>query len=171
MRIANHLDGVRLRKARWADRLLLLGWANDPETRRNSSTTEPIPLDTHLAWLRRNLADPRVDMLIAHNGLGPIGVLRLAPGWRGESEVSINIAPQHRGGVGTLMLRAALARWHRRLPDRRMVARIKPGNTASEQAFARVGFRRIEEDGDTIVYARPPATVRAGGPTPEETAR
>jgi UDP-2,4-diacetamido-2,4,6-trideoxy-beta-L-altropyranose hydrolase len=172
IRIANHLDGVRLRKVRWADRLLLLGWANDPETRSNSSSGEPIPLETHLAWLRRNLADPRVDMLIAHNGLGPIGVVRLAPGWRGESEVSINIAPQHRGGLGTLTLRAALARWQRRSPGHMIVARIKPGNIASEQAFARVGFQRVEEEGDTIVYARPPSTARvAGGRSIEETAR
>jgi UDP-2,4-diacetamido-2,4,6-trideoxy-beta-L-altropyranose hydrolase len=164
-RIANRLDGVRLRRARWPDRLLLLSWANDPEARRNSSSTEPIPPDEHLAWLRRNLADPLVDLLIAQNGIGPVGVLRLAPGWNGELEVSINTAPQHRGGVGTLMLREAMARWRRRFPGRVLVARIKAGNVASELAFARVGFHRVAEAGETIVYASPSSSTSPGGGT------
>ncbi|HEY5521536.1 MAG TPA: UDP-2,4-diacetamido-2,4,6-trideoxy-beta-L-altropyranose hydrolase [Candidatus Limnocylindrales bacterium] len=169
VRIANLLDGVRLRRARWSDRMLLWRWANDPQTRRFSTSTAPIPIEDHLEWLRGNLADPRVDLVIAMSGLGPVGILRLAPGWRGELEVSINVDPQHRGGIGTLMLGAAVERWGRRFPGRVLVARIKPGNVASERAFARTGFQRVGEYGETFVYIRPATTVAlAGGQLTQE---
>ncbi len=158
-RVANHLDRIRLRAARWSDGPLLLEWANDPETRRQSLSTEPIGIDAHDAWLQRNLMDSGADLLIAENGLGPVGMLRLATGWHGRQEVSINIAPKHRGGLGTLMLQAAVTRWDRRLRGGELVARIKPGNVPSERAFTNVGFQRIGEAGETVVYSRP-ARVR-----------
>ena len=161
-RIANHLDGVRLRLVRWSDAGRLLEWANDAETRRQSLSPETIEMGVHRNWLRANLADPRVDLLIAENGLGPVGALRLAPGWHGHLEVSINVAPGRRGGLGTVMLKAAMRRWDRLFVGQQLVARIKPGNLASERAFAHVGFRPVADAADAIVYTRQSPTAPAG---------
>ena len=169
-RVANYIDGVRLRPARWSDSVRILEWANDPDTRQQSLSQEPIDESTHQRWLRANLADPSVDLLIAENGLGPVGVLRLAPGWHDRMEVSINVAPTQRGGLGTIMLRAAMRRWDERLADQELFARIKPGNVASERAFSHVGFqarrrrrqcsRVFEAIGDGKTWS--PGTQRGG---------
>ena len=168
--LPDHLDGVRLRPARWSDGPLLLKWANDPKTRRQSLSPDRSSMDAHLEWLRRNLDDPDVDLLVAENGLGPVGVLRLAPGWSGELGRSINVAPERRGGIGTLMLQAAVSRWDRRYRSRDWLPGSSLETLPSQRTFARVGFRRRADAGETIVYSRPPPARRVIGRHTEEEA-
>ncbi|MDD4249869.1 MAG: UDP-2,4-diacetamido-2,4,6-trideoxy-beta-L-altropyranose hydrolase, partial [Methanosarcina sp.] len=48
---------LRVRHARPSDEALLLAWANDPETRQNSFSSDPIPAEKHHCWFRNRLRD------------------------------------------------------------------------------------------------------------------
>ena len=157
-RVAGIVDGVRLRRARWSDRRRLWEWANDPHTRMNSLAPEPIPFVTHEDWLRRRLADPTCELLVGQSGRGPIGQMRLDR-YRDRGEVSISVAPEHRGGTGRLLLEAGLSRWARRHPGLRLVARIKDGNTPSQRMFERCGFQLIDETSGVLTYELPRAAL------------
>jgi RimJ/RimL family protein N-acetyltransferase len=117
---------MQVRPATMADAEILYGWANDPGTRRWSFTTEPIPWETHVAWLSTVLAD-RV-LLIGADDNGPVGSVRFDP----DGEVSITIAPERRGrGLARSLLDAALP-----YGPSRVVAHVRPENIASMRLFA-----------------------------------
>lgn len=137
---------VTLRDATAEDAGLLFAWANDPETRRQSFTTEPIGWDTHVAWLERVLADPNRDLWIGVLDDGtPVGQVRLDYE-DDRAEISYSVAPAHRGKrVSIPMVRAACRRSN--VP---VVAEIKAGNEPSLRLCRAAGFV-VVEDGDPVV--------------------
>ncbi|MGH9508910.1 MAG: UDP-2,4-diacetamido-2,4,6-trideoxy-beta-L-altropyranose hydrolase, partial [Terriglobales bacterium] len=54
---------LRLRRATEQDCRLLWEWANDPDTRANSFSSELIPWDDHQRWFRAKLSDPACLLL------------------------------------------------------------------------------------------------------------
>lgn len=58
---------MEIREAAAADAELLYQWANDPDTRRWSFSTGPIPWGGHVEWLDRVLTDP--DRLGENDGV------------------------------------------------------------------------------------------------------
>jgi spore coat polysaccharide biosynthesis predicted glycosyltransferase SpsG/L-amino acid N-acyltransferase YncA len=150
-RVAHHLDGVRVRCATMADAGLLLRWANDPETRAASFTPEQVPYPDHERWLRDRLADRSCFLLIGDNGAGPLGQVRF-DSREDEAEVSISVAPEHRGTVGGLLLKSAIRWFRRRSPQANIIARVKVGNEPSRRLFERAGFRLVGEHGGVLLY-------------------
>jgi UDP-2,4-diacetamido-2,4,6-trideoxy-beta-L-altropyranose hydrolase len=134
---------MTLRPASMDDAEMMLVWQRDPATRRFARNPEPPRRDEHYRWLAERLGDPRtIFNIILFNG-NPAGVVRLDEkrvGGIGEAyEVSIFVAPDlyHRGvGGGGLALAREL------VPDAVLVARVKPGNAASETLFAAAGYTR-----------------------------
>ena len=88
---------MRAREATDADAELLLGWRNDPRTRQASRSTTVVTPAEHLAWLRGVGADPGRLLLVVDHEDEPVGTVRFdrrdGDGW----EVSITVAPEHRG--------------------------------------------------------------------------
>jgi UDP-2,4-diacetamido-2,4,6-trideoxy-beta-L-altropyranose hydrolase len=137
-------DTVALRPALAGDAVVAHAWRNHPSTRGMSRDAREIPLDAHRRWWQRTLANPARRLFIAHVGRIDVGVLRLDV--EGErAEVSIYLDPACTGlGLGPWVLRAA-QRWAAREPEPRgLLAHIRPGNRASEAAFAAAGFERGE---------------------------
>lgn len=133
---------IRWRPASVDDSQTLWRWRNDPMTRRNSLQSGRIGWDSHRRWLAGKLADRGCLLLIALGVQGePVGQLRLDRGPAATAEVSISVAPEHRGrGLAAAMLRRAP--WGRpawRL--RRLLAQVKPENAASVIAFIKSGYR------------------------------
>jgi UDP-2,4-diacetamido-2,4,6-trideoxy-beta-L-altropyranose hydrolase len=152
-RIANILDGVRMRPAVGEDGRLLWEWANDPGTRAASFSPALIPWNTHKDWLTDRLSDPRTLLLIGENGLGPVGQVRLDLGE--DVEVSIAVAPDRRGEqLGELLLASALGVLVTKAPGRRLVARVRPGNVVSRRLFEAAGFQLETESRDVLTLAR-----------------
>lgn len=105
---------------------LLHRWANDPDTRRWSFTTDPIPWDVHRAWLEGVLREG--VLLIGEDESGPVGSVR----FNADGEVSITVAPARRGrGLARPMLDSALQYSN----ARRVVAFVRPDNEASMRLF------------------------------------
>lgn len=138
--------GVDLRPATGHDAELLFAWANDPETRRWSFATEPIPWDTHVAWLARVLADDERRLWVAEHEGEPVGQVRLDVA--GDSEVvSISVAPGQRGrGLAVAIIRAACGE-----ARGTVVAEVKPDNQRSLRAFERAGFRTVEHNDEVVL--------------------
>jgi UDP-2,4-diacetamido-2,4,6-trideoxy-beta-L-altropyranose hydrolase len=135
---------VGLRAARADDAVVAHGWRNHPSAREVSRDPREIALDEHCQWWQRALADPARRLFIAHVGRIDVGVLRLdLDGDR--AEVSIYLDPACTGiGLGPWLLRAA-QQWVAGEPAlRSLLAHIRPGNRASERAFAAAGFQRGE---------------------------
>lgn len=132
---------LRFRRATEADARLLWDWANDPDLRAVSFTTGPIPWETHLAWLRRKLADSRCALRVVTNETGvPVGQVRY-DGEGPEAVVSISLAKEFRGrGWGAEILRRATAEYVRDGGAPLVRAFVKAGNRASERIFQDAGF-------------------------------
>jgi UDP-2,4-diacetamido-2,4,6-trideoxy-beta-L-altropyranose hydrolase len=153
-RVANQLEGVRVRRATKADAQLLWRWANDPDTRAASLNPDPIPYLEHLRWLRARLADRSCLLLIGWNGAGALGQVRFDRR-EADAEVSISVAPEHRGTVGRLLLERAIDRFRRWSPQTPLVARVRIDNRPSRSLFEGTGFRLVSEDQRVLRYLAP----------------
>lgn len=147
---------VTLRSARRGDAELLLAWRNDPATRAASLDSEPIPLETHLAWLERKLADERTVLLIVEESGRPAGQVRLerednAPD---TAEIHIGLDPAARGrAIGRTALTAA-ARLAETLGIRRIRAVVREENEPSLRAFRAAGFTVVSTGGGLVQLVR-----------------
>lgn len=123
---------VQVRDARMSDARRLWRWANDPDTRRWSFSSNPIPWDEHVGWLQRVLADPDRLLLIGYDDWGEVGTVRFDVD-EDQSKVSITIAPECRGeGIARPLLDAAL----RYAPRRRVTAQVFEDNGPSVSLFS-----------------------------------
>ncbi len=152
---------VGLRKVTADDAPLLYRWANDPQTRRNSLSSDPIEFDDHLEWLHSMMEDPLTPSFIAHTQWDDLGTvaLDLRPSVQDDSHspnrhllrhgrVSITVAPIHRGcGYATPMLRA-VCRKAKDLGVPTLEAVVKRHNEPSLCAFRSCGFWVSRQRGD-----------------------
>jgi RimJ/RimL family protein N-acetyltransferase len=142
---------ISLRAATHGDAELLRAWRNDPVTRSSAFTASEVTSEEHGEWLARKLANPDCAIWIAQVDDHPVGQVRLDRAGSGDvAEVDIAVAPGFRGrGYAAAMLRLVTEEAPRRLPIRRLLARVKPGNEASALSFRRAGFTELSpaEDG------------------------
>ncbi len=159
-RVASILQsGLRLRLVRESDCDLLGKWANDPQVRANSFSTDLIPLEEHNAWFAARMADPNCLMLIAENYDGAaVGQLRVD--WRShqDGEIDVSVAPEFRGaGYGSVLIELGVSN---ALATRgqRLHARVKKSNEASQRAFEKAGFAKLGSETvhgeETVHYVR-----------------
>ncbi len=126
---------VKLRRATQHDSHLLWEWRNDPEVRRQSFTSDPIPWSEHEVWFTRALNAPSCQIFIGEVRQRPVGVVRFDI--TGNSAL-VNIIVAERGkGYGSELLCLACEQ----VPRLRLVAEIKGNNIASQKIFAKAGFR------------------------------
>ena len=139
---------IRVRPATGDDCRTIWLWRNDPLTRAMSRTPDMVPWETHQTWFSKALADPARTILVGEAAGEAVGMVRLDRG--GETDVSIDIAPSHRGrGFGRALLEAAL-----KGVAERLVADVKCENAASRSLFERVGFVPDAPKNGLIRYRR-----------------
>ncbi len=156
---------LRLRRACADDSRLLWEWANDPQVRASSFSSQPIPWETHAAWFAEKINNERSLTLIADDHAGTsIGQIRFdcrsdkanetrlnqnVPDEKSQSawEVDVSIAPQMRGrGMASRLIRQGVQVFLRAYPHGSIHALVKTANAASIKAFERAGFRRVGEE-------------------------
>lgn len=136
-------DPVTLRPGAPADVDRVFAWANDPVTRANSFSSAEITYEGHVRWYRSQLESEDRNLYIALDGEEPVAVVRLDRDGDDPTScvVGINVAPTARGrGIGVRALEAGTEQ-ARALGFRRIVALIRPENTASVRAFTRAGYQ------------------------------
>jgi len=151
-----HSGAIELRRAAREDSEALWLWRNDPVTRANSRTAEPIGWTDHVRWLSVVLADPHRDLLIAERGGCPVGTVRFdrLGGKRKSVEVSINVRPDMRGeGLGRAILRSACECLAVRHGPSEVRASVRADNQRSRRLFESCGFRCAGAEGEWVLYA------------------
>lgn len=152
-------EGLELRLARSSDSDVILGWANDPVTRRNAFNPRPISVREHQAWYERRLSSPDVVFLLAETRSGiPVGQVRFERQPDQSWEVSYLVAPLFRGRhIARPMLDLAIRRL-RADPARQLVSGyVKPANRASIRVFEGLGFQASaqQDHSEAIRYELP----------------
>jgi UDP-2,4-diacetamido-2,4,6-trideoxy-beta-L-altropyranose hydrolase len=132
---------LKFRPATFEDCGLLWEWANDPEVRAVSFSTEPIPWENHARWFRTKLSDPNCYyyILLSQEGV-PVGQVRFDISGD-KAEISISIAPNFRGsGFGAYGIRIASKHLFQETAITRIFAHIKPNNNTSIDAFRKADY-------------------------------
>jgi len=147
---------LHVRHARLYDEALILVWANDPETRRNSFTSNSISAVTHREWFRNRLRNPdtcRFYILETEDGI-PVGQVRFDKNDQGW-EIDYSLAPHFRGkSFGRPLLETALYKVHSEQQDVLVFGRVKEQNLPSKKVFESLGFESERNGGEAVVYKR-----------------
>jgi RimJ/RimL family protein N-acetyltransferase len=152
------LPEISFRPATADDARMTWEWANDPDSRAASFSSDPIPWENHHQWFQRRIAsnDP---VWISRAGGEAIGLIRFDTADKGIHTISINLSPSSRGrGWSALVIARAVAAFRNDYPNALIHAWIKPSNEASRRAFARAGFRQEIETShqDRLLYIHSP---------------
>lgn len=147
---------LRARPATLGDARLLLAWRNDPGTMEHSIVQAPVLENEHAAWLARSIVAPDRWLMIVEEAFSPecVATYRL-DGGEESVEVSLTVAPMHRGrGLAVRVI--ALATEHaRELGAARCVARVHERNERPRRAFVRAGYSlSAEKAGEFLLYER-----------------
>ena len=141
---------MELRKATYDDWPLLLGWRNDPETRKNSHTMLFISEQDHKEWLKKNLKDKSKHFYIGVVDKFPVGIVRAETDNQTDIIVlSWTIAPGNRGkGVGKELVKAFAD-----MMPTRIRAEIKKGNIPSCKIAEYAGMTFKYEENGVLHYS------------------
>ena len=155
--VVNAGTPLAVRPAVAADEDLLLEWANDALTRRNSFDRDLIGADEHHRWLRDRLSAGRNCLLLlveTEDGV-PLATARfdrIETGWRVNYSVA---APYRARGLGPRVLESALAALARAHPEASFVcARVMATNEPSRRIFKRLGFQIVSDAAGAVEYRR-----------------
>ncbi len=155
---------LALRPAEDGDCRFYHALVNDPEVRRNSFQSAPIPWDQHQVWFARRLAsaDSQLWVLTA-SGL-PVGQVRLDR-HGGRAHIDYSLDPLVRGrGWGLAIIALGLAAFFRE-HDMPVRAEVKSGNLASRAIFEKLGFRTVQAEQNDMIAFEMDRTMSAAGRT------
>lgn len=156
--------GLILRPAEDTDCRFYYTLVNDPEVRRNSFQSAPIPWEQHQSWFARRLAsaDSRLWVLIAA-GL-PVGQVRLDR-HDTRAHIDYSLDPLVRGrGWGPVIITLGLAAFFSE-HDMPVRAEVKSGNLASRAIFEKLGFRAVPAEQNDMIAFEMDRTMFAAGRT------
>lgn len=143
--LANSVE-LEIRDANAADDAILLRWANEEVTRKNSFNRDFIDPASHLQWLGQQLASGSPFYIFQIYGI-PMGFVRIENDGEGL-RLSYGIDSNFRGkGFAKRILQAALARAK---PSKSVMARTSAINKASAKALEGVGFMVITSSEERI---------------------
>lgn len=130
----------------------VLTWRNNRASREMSMNSSVISPVEHSNWFADMLAnDDHIGLIGEINGQ-KIGVVFMLIS-EGNSKVSINLNPLHRGkGFGASLLRSSILEVQKLFPTlQQFTAEIKDTNTASMKIFVQNGFNmQIKKAGSSI---------------------
>ncbi|OFX08803.1 MAG: UDP-2,4-diacetamido-2,4,6-trideoxy-beta-L-altropyranose hydrolase [Alphaproteobacteria bacterium RIFOXYD12_FULL_60_8] len=151
-RVAALMGEVILRKTTFADARRLWVWANDPDVRKMAFTTDPIPWDGHVIWLKKKLSDPSALMFVAENKSGPMGQVRFDYDPQEQAAmIDISLAQEARGqGWGVEVLLKSILIYLADRPETRVAAWVKKENVASYNLFLNAGFIQDQQSSGAV---------------------
>lgn len=136
------------------DSLDIWRWKNDLQTRSMSFDTREILLFEHEVWFKRSIISGSCRFYIGMKLDHKIGVCRYDLSLdEPQSEVSINMNPQHRGkGLSRPFLMLSMREILTIRPGT-ILARIKKENKASIRIFESCGFKQKLSENGALVYS------------------
>ncbi|VFM98156.1 MAG: UDP-2,4-diacetamido-2,4,6-trideoxy-beta-L-altropyranose hydrolase [Candidatus Kentron sp. G] len=157
------VEQLHLRPVNEDDITLYYDWANEPEVRRQSIDSSPIPWTRHRDWFHDKLTDARSHLFVLQAGGLPAGQVRF-DGKNDEVRIDYSLDPLVRGrGWAAYMV----AMGAKRLQESRPVmlrAEVKFGNHVSRAVFLRLGFEEdIGGGGRMRIFRLPSSRIAAVG--------
>lgn len=139
------MDGY-LREATEDDLDLLFEWVNEEGTRESAFSTDKIKYEDHKKWFEKTLKDSNIKQYIYMVGDKAIGQIRVDIREM-EGEVDYSISLDNRCmGYGTDMLKKLAMLIKADFPNlKKLIAKVKPDNIASQRAFLNTGYSRLYE--------------------------
>jgi len=136
---------VKLRQVTEKDCRLIWNWANDPQVRAGSFSTDSIPYENHRQWFESKLNDPSCFFYIAENRNGePVGQVRFDFEGK-EATISISLDREFRDkGYGSKLIQLAAKKISDVSEVDKIHAYIKKENTASLKSFQEAGFQDLK---------------------------
>jgi RimJ/RimL family protein N-acetyltransferase len=137
---------MRLRPAQAGDLWLYHWWASDPQVRRQSFNSDPIPLLQHRRWFAGRLSSPLSLLRVLEDGNRlPLGQIRFERGAESSSRVVISFSLDSlaRGRrLAPLLLQLGLVELARCWVNScEAYGEVRAENQASCRAFLRAGFQ------------------------------
>ena len=135
---------VNLRPADVSDLELMLAWRSDEEIYRHfRKQSEPLDWEDHVSWFASRDSE-RCDWIVEYQGRR-VGSVSLTP----TNEIGVYIGEKSLWGegVGSAALKQACDS-----AVKPISAKIHEDNTPSQKLFEKVGFERVENDGEWIEY-------------------
>lgn len=147
------MEALNLRKATTEDCDTIFTWANDPLTRLQSFSTEPIPYDTHVAWFNSKLEDSNSYIFVLEYENEACGTIRVDIE-NNEGIISYNIAPYWRGrGLGIAILKLLEEKVKAgEIPVNMLKGEVKLYNLSSQKCFEYLDYTKTFEN-DHYVYS------------------
>ena len=141
---------LRLRLVRDEDCHRLWEWANDPQVRLTSYSTEMISWEDHMEWFDGVTADPNCRIWIAvDNEDRLVGQIRFEACGPREAKIDVSIDRRfRRRGYGSMMIDLGVQAMFARTATQLLHAHIRQGNEVSIRAFERAEF--VEQGLETI---------------------
>lgn len=136
-------DTLTLRLASQEDCRRLWEWANDPDVRNFSFSSEAILWEDHVRWFNLKLNDSNCITYIALNKQGSaIGQIRYDQINQKDAIISLIVDKEYRHqGYGTKLILLGSHEIFTITNIQTLHAYIKPTNFASRQAFIKAGFQ------------------------------
>ena len=133
---------IYLRFAENEDKIDLLNWRNELETRKASFNTEKIDQKDHERWFNNSIKNKKRNIfIICDKNCNKLGQIRFDRG-NDTAEVDISLNPKYRNlGVGSLALSKGANRYINNFNINILVARVKSNNIASVKALQKAGFK------------------------------
>src|SRR5262249_53821477 len=131
-------------------------WANDPEARSMSFSSQSISWENHVAWFTSKRRDPAALLyVVTDDNKRPVGQVRFELNDE-RAVLSISIKPGLRGqGLGSTTLLAATEELFQFSNATAIDAYVKPENHGSQRLFDVAGFRRqgiAEIEGQSAIH-------------------
>ncbi len=144
---------INLRQVSAKDCKLIWQWANDPEVRAVSFSSDSISFENHEQWFESKMNDPNCHFYVAENSQHKaVGQVRFDLNGN-QATISISLAPRFRGqGYGSMLIQLAAQRTLEVSNVDVIHAYVKKENRVSLKAFQKAGFKILE---DTFVKAQP----------------
>jgi RimJ/RimL family protein N-acetyltransferase len=136
---------ITLRPVTEKDCNMVWCWANDPEVRAVSFSSDDIPYDAHVKWFNNKLNNPGCVFFIAEEiNQKPVGQVRYDL-LGNEATISVIVAENYRDqGYGSRIIVRASDWIFETSRVKKIHAYVKLGNHPSLKAFKKAGFKLTE---------------------------
>jgi UDP-2,4-diacetamido-2,4,6-trideoxy-beta-L-altropyranose hydrolase len=141
------------RPATLADVYLYFEWANDPEARLQSFSSESIPFLDHSNWFSEKIRSEKCKLyVLEYNGM-PAGQIRFDLK-NNIAMISYALDKDFRGkGLALLLVEGGMAKLRKEVPEvATFVGYVKPENLASKKIFQKLAFYMEEVSESKIMF-------------------
>lgn len=135
---------VSIRKAVESDLMLLFDWANDPESRKQSYSSNAITIADHRIWFSKKISDPGAYIYILEFKTIPFALVRFDVNQ--EALISYSLDKNFRGrGWATPALDLAIESFKMDYKKSiKLVGYVKRSNESSVKTFQHLNFSEVE---------------------------